>query len=105
MGRRKFGIGGYATQRSGFACKSQFEISRPGVKMTIEARNTVNGSSLHHRRRDSNSSNGYQDSPSETDDGYFTSAVSVQHKVGHSRFGDDVILYCACPPNDATQIT
>ena len=49
--------------------------------MTIEARTAIYGSNgLQQPRRDSTSSNGYQDSPSE-DDGYFTSAVSVQHKV------------------------
>ena len=44
--------------------------------MTIETIATQKVS----QRRDSNSSNGYQESHSE-DDGYFTSAVSVQHKV------------------------
>ena len=51
---------------------------RGGKIMTIEAR--TYGGAVIQQRRDSNSSNGYQDSPSE-DDGYFTSAVSVQHKV------------------------
>merc|ERR1711899_2475 len=49
--------------------------------MTIEARTAIyGGNGLQQPRRDSTSSNGYQDSPSE-DDGYFTSAVSVQHKT------------------------
>lgn len=55
--------------------------------MTIEARTAIYGASsaqqhiVQSNRRDSISSNGYQDSKSEDDDGYFTSAVSVQHKV------------------------
>lgn len=49
--------------------------------MTIEARTAIYGASRVESRRDSNSSNGYQDCNTSDDDGYFTSAVSVQHKV------------------------
>ena len=52
--------------------------------MTIETRSVAppyhQTETGNQNRRDSNSSTGYQDSRSE-DDGYFTSAVSVQHKV------------------------
>ena len=52
--------------------------------MTIEARTAVyGGNGVQQPRRDSSSSNGCQESPSE-DDGYFTSAVSVQHKVSEN---------------------
>ena len=61
--------------------------------MTIEARTAIYGSNgVQQPRRDSTSSNGYVDSPSE-DDGYFTSAVSVQHKVRNKALTLLGILY------------
>ena len=70
-------------QKSWVLCRSvRILAGTPvGTTMTIETRTVApQYHQTSQQRRDSNSSTGYQDSPSE-DDGYFTSAVSVQHKV------------------------